>query len=149
MTTLFFLDANLLIYTRDYRDPAKQKVAARWLRRLAESERAVVNLQTINEVRHVALRKLTRFGPEDIRAWTEDLRTLGDTTVDEDVAEEAWDIHLKYRLSWFDCLILSAAERLGCTHVVTEDMGADRQIGSLTLINPFLHNVEDVLTETN
>ena len=58
MTTLFFLDANLLIYTRDYRDPTKQKAAVRWLTRLAESERAVVNLQVINEVRHVALRKL-------------------------------------------------------------------------------------------
>lgn len=149
MTTLFFLDANLLIYARDYRDPTKQKVAARWLRRLAESERAVVDLQAINEVRHVALRKLTRFDPKDVRAWTEDLRALGDTIVDEDVAEDAWAIHLKYKLSWFDCIVLGAAERLGCSYVVTEDMGADRRIGSLTLINPFLHDVDDVLAKTS
>ncbi|TDR94925.1 PIN domain-containing protein [Enterovirga rhinocerotis] len=149
MTTLFFLDANILIYTRDYRDPQKQKIAARWLRRLAASEQAVVNLQAINEVRHVALHKLTRLGADAIRDWTDDLKALGDTTVDEDTAAGAWAIHLKYRLSWFDCMVLSAAERLGCSHVVTEDMGADRQIGPLNLINPFLHDVDDVLTETN
>lgn len=149
MTTRFFLDANILIYTRDYRDPTKQRTAARWLKRLAQSEQAVVNLQTINEVRHVALRKLTHLGPDEIRSWTEELKALGDAIVDEDVAEDAWTIQLKYRLSWFDCLILGAAERLGCSHVVTEDMGADRRIGSLILINPFFHDVDDVLTETS
>lgn len=149
MTTRFFLDANLLIYTRDYRDPIKQKAAARWLTRLAQSERAVVNLQTINEVRHVALRKLTHLGADAVRGWTEDLKALGDAAVDEDVAGDAWTIHLQYRLSWFDCMILSAAERLGCSYVVTEDMGADRRVGSLTLINPFRHDVDDVLTKTS
>jgi predicted nucleic acid-binding protein len=149
MTTLFFLDANILIYTRDYREPAKQKTAARWLTKLAEREQAVVNLQAINEVRHVALRKLTRLDPTTIRLWTEDLRTLGDTIVDEDVAEDAWAIHLKYKLSWFDCMVLGAAARLGCSYVVTEDMGADRRVGSLNLINPFLHDVDDVLAKTS
>jgi len=145
MTTRFFLDANILIYTRDYRDRTKREAATRWLAHLARREQAVVNQQVLNEVRHVALRKLTHLGSDSIKAWTDDLRALGDTSVDEDVVQDAWAIHEHYRLSWFDCLILAAAERLGCSHVVTEDMGADRGIGSLVLINPFRHDVEDVL----
>lgn len=141
----FFLDANILIYTRDYRDSAKQRVAAKWLQTLANHELAVVNLQVLNEVRHVALRKLTHLAAEDVKRWTEDLRSLGDAVIDEDVVEEAWAVQANYRLSWFDCLLVGSAERLGCSYFVTEDMGADRRIGSMTLINPFKHDIDDVL----
>jgi predicted nucleic acid-binding protein len=65
--------------------------------------------------------------------------------VDEDVVDGAWEFQSRFRLSWFDCLLLSSADRLGCTHFLTEDMGADRKLGPLVLTNPFLNAVEDVL----
>lgn len=141
----FLVDANILIYTRDYRDRGKQTVATRWMSLLAEREAAVVNLQVLNEVCQVGLRKLVHLSAAEIRRWIEDLSAFGDTPIDIDVVKAAWPIHMRYRLSWFDCLILSSADRLGCSHVLTEDMGASRKIGSLLLVNPFTTHPGDVL----
>ena len=146
--TLFFVDANVLIYTRDFRDPAKARRASAWLTSLAAREAAIVNLQVLNEVTHVALRKLAHLGPVAVRRWVDELAELGDTAIDTDVVRGAWDVRDRYGLSWFDCILLSAADRLGCTHVLTEDMGAPRQIGSLSLINPFKADIEATLAAT-
>lgn len=138
------VDANVLIYMRDFRDRAKQEAASRWVLHLAEREAAVVNLQVLNEVCQVGLRKLRHLSAADVRAWIDDLKAFGDAPIDSDTAAAAWPIHLRYRLSWFDCLILSSAEGLGCTHVLTEDMGAPRQLGALQLIHPFVADPRDI-----
>lgn len=139
------VDANVLIYTRDFRDPTKQRVATSWISALAERDAAVVNLQVLNEVCQVALRKLRHISPIDVRSWVADLTFFGDTPIDADVAEAAWPIHMRYGLDWFDCLILSSADALGCSHVLTEDMGSPRQVGPLSLVNPFGASPRDIL----
>ncbi len=142
----FLVDANVLIYTRDYRDPTKQQQATRWLSSLSEREAAVFNLQVLNEVCHVALRKLGDLSATDVRRWVAELSSFGDRPIDSDIAEAAWPTHLRYRLSWFDCLIVSSADALGCSHILTEDRGAPRQIGPLSLVNPFRALPGDLLS---
>lgn len=113
---------------------------------LARRNLIVINLQVLNELCHVSLRKLTHLSPAEIRAWADELRVFGETVVDADLVEAAWSIYDQYRLSWFDCLLISAAETLGCSHFLTEDMGAGRQIGSIVLVDPFKTEPEDVLS---
>lgn len=144
----FLADANILIYTRDLKAESKRQVATEWLTALARREMLLTNLQVLNEVCHVALRKLRHLTSEDVRSWAADLSQFGDDPLDADVVEGAWTVRDSYRFSWFDCLILSSADRLGCTHVLTEDMGAPRQVGSLTLINPFVAGPGDVLSSS-
>ena len=146
MTMRFLIDAKVLIYTRDYRDKPKQEAASRWLLHLAEREAAIVNVQVLNEICHVGLRKLKHLSQAEIRRWIDDLADFGCSPVDADTIAGAWPIYLRYGLGWFDCLVLSAAESLGCTHVLTEDMGAPRQIGALQLVNPFVAGPRDVLS---
>ena len=141
----FLVDANILIYTRDFRDRRKQQTATLWISRLVEREAATVNLQVLNEVCQVALRKLVHLGVPDVRRWIDDLAAFGDTPLDADIVEAAWPIHVRYRLSWFDCLILSSAAHLGCSHVLTEDMGSPRRVGHLDLVNPFVVDPDDIL----
>lgn len=142
----FLVDANILIYTRDFRDPAKQQIATQWISALADREAAVVNLQVLNEVCQVALRKLRHLGTGEVRRWIADLSSFGEAPIDVDITAAAWPIHVRYGLSWFDCLILSSAASLGCSYVLTEDMGAPRRIGPLDLINPFRASPRDVLS---
>ncbi len=144
--TRVFIDANILIYTRDLRDAKKQQLAVRWMSLLAEREAAVVNLQVLNEVCHVGLRKLAHLSSTEIRHWLRDLSVFGATPVDMDIVQAAWPIHTRFRFSWFDCLILSSADRLGCSHVLTEDMGATRTVGPLRLVNPFTTDPVDILS---
>ncbi len=50
----------------------------------------------------------------------------------------ALDIMIRYRFSYWDSLILSAALESSCTILYTEDMQHDRSIeNKLTICNPF------------
>lgn len=143
---LFLVDANVLIYTRDTKAGWKQGIATEWLTELVYREMAIINLQVLNEVCHAALRKLRHLTPDDVREWVGELQAFGSTAIDLDILERAWEIRKAYLLSWFDCLILSSADALGCSHVLTEDMGAPRRVGPLLLINPFVARPVDVLS---
>jgi predicted nucleic acid-binding protein len=144
----FLVDANILIYARESPAAAKVKreVATEWLTELARREFLQTNLQVLNEVCHAALRKLRHMSPDDVRSWVGELAAFGDTPIDAEDVARAWDVREAYRFSWFDCLILSSADRLGCTHVLTEDMGSPRRVGPLHLINPFVVLPGDVLS---
>jgi predicted nucleic acid-binding protein len=133
----FFVDTNVLIYTRDPTDPAKQDAATRWLLELARRDIAVVNLQVLNELCHVVLRKLPHLGVDALQEWVAELRPWGDTVVDAEITDAAWPIHVAFGYSWFDCLLLAAADRLGCTHFLSEDMGHGVRVESVAIVDPF------------
>jgi predicted nucleic acid-binding protein len=142
---LFFVDANVLLYTRDRASIEKRRLASAWIRELARRDLLVLNLQVLNEVCHAALRKLGHIAHDEVRAWAEELAHFGSSPLDPDIVEAAWDIRRDYRLSWFDCLVVASAERLGCTHLLTEDMGSPRQVGAIFLVHPFGTSPRDVL----
>jgi predicted nucleic acid-binding protein len=45
-----------------------------------------------------------------------------------------------WRLSFWDSLILAAAEQQGCSTVLTEDLNAGQTVAGIRVINPFLKN---------
>jgi predicted nucleic acid-binding protein len=144
--TLCFVDTNIVLYSRDLNSPAKREVAALWLRELASRGQAVINLQVINEFRHVALRKFRDITDDTIRTDTESLREWGDAPLDNDIVETAWEIRLSHGYAWFDCLLLAAADQLGCTHFLSEDLQHGRSVRAISVINPFLIDPHDFLT---
>jgi predicted nucleic acid-binding protein len=44
----------------------------------------------------------------------------------------------RYRLSWYDSLIVSAAQHGGCKILYSEDLQHGQQFGAVTVKNPFL-----------
>lgn len=144
----FLVDANVLIYMRDTKADTKRRTAIDWMTGLARREIATINLQVLNEICHAALRKLRHLTADDVREWVGELQAFGDTPIDRDILERAWEFRRDDRFSWFDCLILSSADALGCSHVLTEDMGAPRQVGPLTLVDPFRASPRDILSES-
>lgn len=53
------------------------------------------------------------------------------------LVERAWHWMDKARLSYWDSLIVAAAERGGCAWLLTEDFQAGRRLGDVTIVNPF------------
>jgi predicted nucleic acid-binding protein len=47
-------------------------------------------------------------------------------------------IHRRYRLSWYDSLIVAAAQQAGCKRLYSEDLQHGQQFGTMTIHNPFL-----------
>ena len=145
MTMRFFIDTNILIYSRDQNDPAKRELAILWLAELAKRDIATINLQVINEITHVILRKFPAMRVEDLRRWIGALRDWGSTPVDEDVVELAWTIRADYGFSWFDCLLLAAADLLGCTHFLSEDLSHGQRVRGLIVVDMTKVSCEAIL----
>jgi len=57
----------------------------------------------------------------------------------------AWIIQDRYRISWWDALIVSAAQVGNCHYVISEDLQADQQFGDIRVINPFRKTPASIL----
>jgi predicted nucleic acid-binding protein len=51
----------------------------------------------------------------------------------------ALDIEARYQISFWDALIIQAAESSGAEVLYSEDLGAGQKYGSVRVVNPFAH----------
>jgi len=58
-------------------------------------------------------------------------------SIDARVIQGAWFIQDRYMISWWDALIVSAAQLSDCRYLLTEDFQKEREYGNLKVINPF------------
>ncbi|WP_376695235.1 hypothetical protein [Wenzhouxiangella sp. EGI_FJ10305] len=57
--------------------------------------------------------------------------------------EQAWSLEDRLNYSWWDLLILAAAQRSNCTYVLSEDLKNDQTIDNLKILNPFTTTIND------
>jgi predicted nucleic acid-binding protein len=144
-TTRIFLDTNIIVYSRDPASAEKRTKARRWLRFLAERGQAVVNLQVVNEMTDVLLRR-SHLGADEVHRYCDELLILGDTPVGRDEMKLAWAIRRRFGFRWWDCLILAAAQILDCSHLLTEDLQHGQSVGTVTIVDPFTTDPETLLS---
>ncbi len=136
--TKVFVDTNVLVYAHDATAGRKREVARDVILNLWNTEAGVLSTQVLQEL-FVSLtqkipypidRKKARTILEDLCAW--------DVVVnDEQSVLNAIDLQAKYQMSFWDSLILEAANRGGVTTLYSEDLQAGQQIGAMTIVNPF------------
>ena len=134
-----FLDTNIFVYTYDSREPVKQSIADDLVRSLAVEGEAVISYQVIQEFFNWALVKSPVKMPHDDaqRYLTTTFRPLLIVPSSISLVSEAIRIQDRYRLSWYDSLIVSAAQQAGCAILYSEDLQHGQQFGSVTVKDPF------------
>lgn len=82
-------------------------------------------------------------------AWTRVQRLLSwhPPTIDADAVRQARDVKRRYHLSWWDSLIVGAAQAQFCTVLLSEDMQDRAVYGGVTVRNPFTLGVSQAATE--
>jgi predicted nucleic acid-binding protein len=140
-----FIDSNVFLYTRDADSPQKSGTCSGWVKELTARRLGIVNLQVLNEVTNVMLRKRREFSAEKVFSWADELRQFGETPIGNETTRAARKLHLDSGYSWWDCLLLGSALELGCSHFLSEDLQDGQKIGGLTIINPFTHAPEEIL----
>ncbi|MEP9373931.1 PIN domain-containing protein [Mesorhizobium sp. KR1-2] len=135
-----FVDSNILLYTRDLELSEKAQSALDWMREAARRNLACANLQVLNEVTNVMLRKRGDLSPEEIFAQIDELRFLGVSPIDQQTVATARRFRLQTRYSWWDCLLLASALELGCEFFLSEDLQDGQAIEGLTIVDPFAHS---------
>ena len=138
MSELVFVDTNVLLYEWDGSDAAKQRRAIEWMSHLWEGRRGHVSFQVLAEFYRGATQRLRPALPAP-KAQNH-VRTLfawNPVSIDPEVMEAAWRAQERYKLSWWDALIVAAAQRAGCRTLLSEDFQAGQQFSDLTVVNPF------------
>jgi predicted nucleic acid-binding protein len=137
MRGLEFLDTNVLVYSYDISDRRKQEVA-RGLVRRALAGGLVTSTQVLGEFAAALLHKVS---PRvDAQTLTRALDALAPITVistDTDMVRRAVEVHERYRVHYYDSLIIAAAERAGCECIWSEDLNAGQRYFGVSVQNPF------------
>lgn len=138
MSAAIFVDTNVFLYARDASEPARQPVAAAWLAELWQQRTGRTSIQVLCEYYVNVTRKL-RPGVPPEEAW-DDVRALmawRPQAMDTAVIECGHDIERRYQLSWWDSLVVAAAQLQGCALLLSEDLQDGMVLGGVTVRNPF------------
>ena len=145
-----FIDANVLLYLHDKRFPAKSAEAEAWLRALASRRAVQTNLQVLNEVTNVLLKRPWYDDARVVFSIVDEMARLGDLPIAGAETFLARIVHIQTSYSWWDCLLLASALELGCTHFLSEDLQDGQRIVAdgrkgLTIVDPFAHSPDQIL----
>jgi predicted nucleic acid-binding protein len=139
-----FADANFLLYVLDERDPAKQARAAAWHERLWREELGRTSTQVVSEF-YVNLRRMAAARMSQGEAWAHASSYLAwdPLPVDREVILLAREIEQRYRISWWDSMIVAAAQLQDCALLLTEDLQDNGVYGTVTVRSPFTLEVRE------
>ena len=138
-----FVDTNVFLYARDDADPDKQRAARLWQAELWKNRRGRISYQVLHEFYANAMQKWPP-ARESIRADVRDLLAWQPVIVDDAVLERAWKIQDRHKLSFWDSLIVAAAQSAACHWLLTEDLHAGQNLDGVTVINPFMLNPDQL-----
>lgn len=138
MTAKHFVDTNLLVYARDDSDPAKRDRAREVIHRLWSSGSGRLSHQVPKEFYVTVTRKLKPGQPPEMaRDEVRDLMAWQPIPASGELFELAWEMEERWKLSWWDCLILASARQTERSTLLTEDLPDGLDMGGLRVINPF------------
>ena len=138
MSAVEFLDASILVYAYDRKDPRKQKIAQGLLRRAVAGE-AAASTQVLCEFAATLLHKLSppvRTG--DLLSVMDALGPIHLVPLDGDVILRAIQAHAQYGLHFYDGMIVATAERGGCQKIWSEDLNSGQEYFGRKVENPFV-----------
>ena len=137
--TAVFVDTNVLLYSEDGANHAKQARAVEWLHALWLRRLGRLSTQVLNEFYANATHKIKPPMPQgDARAEVRRYQRWQPWLLDHATVETAWSVQSRFGLSYWDALIVAAALAQGCRYLLSEDMQHLQVMDQMQIINPFL-----------
>jgi predicted nucleic acid-binding protein len=138
MSELVFADTNVLLYEWDGSSPDKQSAAIRWTRHLFDEHIGRVSYQVLAEFYRVATQKLRPALKSDVAEnYVRTFFPWEPVTIDAGVLEGSWRAQKRFKLAWWDALIVAAAQRARCRILLSEDFQAGQDFDGVVVVNPF------------
>ena len=133
-----FIDTNIWVYAYDNHFPDKQKCARKLIISGVKNGNGVLSTQVLGEFFTVVTKKINR--PLPVRDARDIIKYMGRMTVQEIdllIVERALDTLEQYKISYWDSLIIAAAERARCKRIFSEDLNAGQIYHGIEITNPF------------
>ena len=131
-----FIDTNLFVYTLDKNDVSKRGKARNVIKRIVEDHQPVISTQVIKEFYVVATTKL-KADPIVVKNIIHNFHNMEVIQNDLELIEQAIDISVLSQLSFWDSLIIAAAEKANCEVVFSEDLNSGQTYRGVIVKNPF------------
>lgn len=140
MNGRFFLDTNIFVYAIDRSDPPKLRRAAQLIRDAIGTRKGVVSYQVVQEFFQVALKRFAQpmTSADGEQYLTTVLCPLLAIHSSEELYVGGLRLQARYRLSWYDALIVQAARQAQCNVLYSEDFQHGQKFDNLQIVNPFL-----------
>jgi len=130
-----FIDTNILVYSMDQSDPVKRKKCRRLIKSLTGENSGVISTQVMQEFYVAATAKLGA-DPLLIKDILRSLERFETVAVSPMLIKDAIDCAIINRLSFWDALIVVAAESARCETLWTEDLNHGQIIRGVRIENP-------------
>jgi predicted nucleic acid-binding protein len=142
MSDRYFVDTNILMYAHDKSSGAKHERAKTLVEELWRERTGVVSTQVLQEL-SVNLRKKVRQ-PLDAKATRDivaDYLTWQVIVNGGDSILEALDLEVRHQISFWDALVVHAAQVSGADVLYSEDLSDGQTYGSVRVVNPFKRSI--------
>jgi predicted nucleic acid-binding protein len=82
---------------------------------------------------------------DEARAEIVALLAWNPVVADAALSQRGWELQDRYRLAYWDSLIVAAAKVASCGYLLTEDFEAGQNLDGVEVVNPFLRGPDDIL----
>lgn len=131
-----FVDTNILYYANtSSKDPRHALARARVKELWGASGRAAASVQVLQEL-HVNLVRKAALAAEDSARRVQRYLAWHIVDNDRDLLAAAFDVQRRWQLSFWDSLIVAAAQRSGAPVIWSEDLANGQHYGDVVVINP-------------
>ncbi len=139
MSDRCFVDTNILVYAHDRSAGSKHQRARLLIEDLWKSGQGVLSTQVLQELCINVRRKASRpLSVEEARRLIQDYLSWEIVVNTPASVIQALDIEGRYKISFWDALIVQAAESSGIAILYSEDLASGQSYGSVRVVNPFV-----------
>jgi predicted nucleic acid-binding protein len=137
MSDKYFVDTNVLVYAHDRSSGMKHNRARALVESLWNSGQGVLSTQVLQELCINLRRKASPALPiDETRQLLQDYLSWEIVVNTPQSTVHALDIEARYKLSFWDALIIHAAESSRAAVLYSEDMSDGQIYGSIRVVNP-------------
>jgi len=131
-----FLDTNVILYAFDADSGQKQELSVALLSRLIPDRTGVLSVQVLVEFYSIATRKF-RMTSQEAEGVLNDFADWRLHRPDYSSVIAVVHLQRRYKLAWYDAMILNSALESGCSILWTEDFNDGQRFGDLVVRNPY------------
>jgi predicted nucleic acid-binding protein len=132
-----FFDTNILVYAADEADPRKKERARELMRTQSKENEIFISTQVLQEY-YVAVTKKLGIEALTAKELLRSLERFSSVVIEPNLIAEAIDISILHKLSFWDSLIVAAADSVHCESLFSEDFSDGQIIRGLRIVNPFM-----------
>lgn len=133
-----FVDTNVIVYAYDTSAGEKHGIAKQIVLDLWDSGQGLLSTQVLQEFFVTVTAKINK--PLDVfsaREIVQDLTKWEVVSLERSIILSATDLHVQYKYSFWDSMIIQAAVSGGAKLLLSEDLSANQTIAGVKIQNPF------------